>query len=131
MPTSTRYLNNMLRIGLRLDAGAYTSYEKDPLPNVEFMIEFKALKEEVNMTYKVVAELKKEVMELKHILIHKKDEMSTKSQLQEVTIESVQEINENVNEEIDINFNDYLQMLRKKKTYGINLNQLTDDVWYG
>ena len=90
----TRYLNNMLRIGLRLDASAYTSYEKDPLPNVEFMIEFKALKEEVNMTYKVVAELEKEVMELKHILIHKKDEMSTKSQLQEVTIESVQEINE-------------------------------------
>ena len=127
----TRYLNNMLRIGLRLDASAYTSYEKDPLPNVEFMIEFKALKEEVNMTYKVVAELKKEVMELKHILIHKKDKMSTKSQLQEVTIESVQEINESVNEEIDINFNDYLQMLRKKKTHGINLNQLTDDVWYG
>ena len=41
------------------------------------MIEFKALKEEVNMTYKVVAELEKEVMELKHILIHKKGEMST------------------------------------------------------
>ena len=111
--------------------GMDTSSNTTSSNNVEFMIEFKALKEEVNMTYKVVAELKKEVMELKHILTHKKDKMSTKSQLQEVTIESVQEINENVNEEIDINFNDYLQMLRKKKTHGIHLNQLTDDVWYG
>ena len=91
--------------------------------------------QEINVLRSAVLELKKEVIDLKSLSHHEYESIAKPHDAKQLT----QEVNEKESEEIDINFDDYLHALRRKKLQNefdekasnTMFNTIVEeDVWY-
>ena len=80
----------------------------------EVTTELSALCQEVSMLRHVVLELKNELVDIK-LSNEKKDEVITKLLSREASKKLTHDGNPKMNEEIDVNFDEYLSILQRKK----------------
>lgn len=89
------------------------SDSKSPDSGSDIIAELYALRQEVNMLRDVVLNLKKEINILKSL--NDKDATTSQLQTHEVHKELDHDVSVKMNEEIDINFDEYLSVLQRKK----------------